>query len=425
MENLELKNTEFNTLDEIFSVVIGVLAKDEGKIHLSKFNKIIYQLGLDRINQVELKDIISKIRKDPKLNKIKNDTIQGNYVLGDLSDVTGNKPFEGNNYFKAVSTYTLDNERALSSAREIKKVHKEGAYLGILMEDLKEELVENLLTFNEEPLIKRTVRDNDDDEHLIIGVSDWHVGAINTDYSNGGYNFDVLVKRMSTFIDEIGYTISTRGINNVTIFFVGDLVEHINMREVNQAFETEFTLAQQITKGQQLLLNLIKEVSSMVDGTVTFGMVAGNHDRLQGNKNQKVYNDSVAYIVLDNIIMLSELGFLTGVDIIDNRKDIYTIRHKVSGKNIVVNHGDMIKGKGKNITKFIENENIDILFTGHIHHLNVTQEDFKRLHIVVSSPMGYNNYAKELLLSKTSPSQQMVVLNNNTPHVELKTVYLD
>ena len=115
------------------------------------------------------------------------------------------------------------------------------------------------------------------------------------------------------------------------------------MRSVNQAFDTEFTLAEQITKGTRLLIDVLSQISEVTEGNLRFGIVGGNHDRLQGNKNEKIYNDNVAYITLDTMLNLQELGVLNGIEIIDNREDIYTIEDVVANQRIVVNHGDNLK----------------------------------------------------------------------------------
>ena len=417
-------SNQFNTVEELYAVVIGVLFKDEGKVSTAKFNKIIKEYGLDRINIQELKDIVQEVRDTDYLNDIKDKALEGTITLGDLQAVDGEKPFNGNDYWKTVSTYVVENERHLSHLRELRKHNREGAYLNILMDDLKKELKKDL---NGKPLIQQTQLQEikDSEKHLVVCLSDWHIGFTNNDYHNGGYNYDTLVDRLEQFIAETIETIKERNINDVTVFFIGDLVEHVNMRDVNQAFDTEFTLAEQISKGTRLLADVLDTLREYTPGSLTFGMIGGNHDRMQGNKNQKIYNDNVAYIVLDTLLMLKEQDVLKGINIIDNLHDIYTIRHTVANKNILVNHGDGLKGKGNHINKFIETEPIDLLLTGHVHHFSVKQEDFNRMHIVASSPMGYNNYAKELHLSKTMPSQQLIVLDNKVKDVEIKTVFLD
>lgn len=196
------------------------------------------------------------------------------------------------------------------------------------------------------------------------------------------------------------------------------------MRSVNQAFDTEFTLAEQITKGTRLLIDVLSQISEVAEGNLRFGIVGGNHDRLQGNKNEKIYNDNVAYITLDTMLNLQELGVLNGIEIIDNREDIYTIEDVVANQRIVVNHGDNLKGNVNHIPKFIKDQVFDLLITGHVHHLRVKQEDYNRQHITVGSTIGYNTYSKELHLSKTTPSQQLLFLEHDSKDIELKTVYL-
>lgn len=196
------------------------------------------------------------------------------------------------------------------------------------------------------------------------------------------------------------------------------------MRSVNQAFDTEFTLAEQITKGTRLLIDVLSQLSEVTEGNLRFGIVGGNHDRLQGNKNEKIYNDNVAYITLDTMLNLQELGVLNGIEIIDNREDIYTIEDMVANQRIVVNHGDNLKGNVNHIPKFIKDQVFDLLITGHVHHLRVKQEDYNRQHITVGSTIGYNTYSKELHLSKTTPSQQLLFLEHDSKDIELKTIYL-
>lgn len=415
--------SKYKTIEEVQAVIIGVLFKDEGKIVTSKFNKITREFGLDRIGKDDLKEIVEDIRKDEYLNELKNKAIKGKVTLGDLKDVADNQVFEGNNYHEEVSTYVVAKEKELSHLREQRKHNRHTAYPQIMFDELKGHMVKELQgeTLVEHHGSKATI----DDTELIVLLSDFHIGSIVSDMTNGKYDFEVLKSRLNHFIDTTVKEIEDRDISNVTVYFVGDLVEHINMRDVNQAFETEFTLAEQISKGTRLLIDILNALSDVVTGELRFGIIGGNHDRMQGNKNQKIYNDNIAYVVLDSLLLFQEQGLLRGINIIDNREDIYTIRDNFGGKSIIINHGDGLKGKGNHINKFILDSHIDLLITGHVHHFSVKQEDFNRMHIVASSPMGYNNYAKELHLSKTKPSQQLLFVNKENKDIDIKTVFLD
>lgn len=414
--------SNYKTIEEVQAVIIGVLFKDEGKIVTSKFNKITKEFGLDRIGKDDLKEIVEDIRQDEYLNELKNKAIKGKVTLGDLKDVADNQVFEGNNYHEEVSTYVVAKEKELSHLREQRKHNRHTAYPQIMFDELKEHMVKEL---QGEALVTHTPVSQSNEEELVVLLSDFHIGANVSDMTNGGYDFSTLQKRLNQLLEDIYLEVAKRDIDNVTVYFVGDLIEHINMRDVNQAFETEFTMAEQISKGTRILIDFLNAISEYTVGTLRFGMIGGNHDRMQGNKNQKIYNDNVAYIVLDSLFLLQEQGILDGIEIIDNRSDVYNIKDTVAGKNIIVNHGDGLKGKGNHITKFIEDKHIDLLITGHVHHFSMKQEDFNRMHIVASSPMGYNNFAKELHLSRTKPSQQLLFISSENKDVTVKTVFLD
>ena len=413
---------EFKSVEEIYAIVFGSLLRDEGKIVSAKFNKIINQFGLDRVSAKDLQDIYNEIDEDNYLSDIKDKAIDGKINLKDVEDVKGDLPFKDTKVLDTVSNYVVDNKRRLAELREVRKQQEPHAYAHMLMQDLREDFVKEL----DKPILDREedILFGGNNKELVVLLSDTHIGYVLKDNKTGGYNFEILKERLQHFVDKTKYEIQDRNIDHVTVYFVGDLIEHVSMRNVNQAFDTEFTLSEQITKGTRLLVDVLQQLSEVVEGQLRFGIVGGNHDRLQGNKNEKIYNDNVAYIALDTLINLQELGLFNGVEIIDNRDDIYTIEDKVASQSIVVNHGDNLKGNVNHIPKFIKDQVFDILITGHVHHLRVKQEDYTRQHITVGSTIGYNTYSKELNLSRTAPSQQLLFLDRDSKDIELKTIYL-
>lgn len=168
---------QFNTVEELYAVVIGVLGKEEGKIVSSKFNKVISEYGLDKVSVAELKNIVNDVRENSYLNDLKNQALDGTLTLGDLRSVEDKKVFNNNDYFKTVSTYVTENERVLSNQREFRKHAKEGAYLNILIEDLKETLSDDLQPKNK--LIESNydnVTTSSDDKSMVVLLSDFHIG---------------------------------------------------------------------------------------------------------------------------------------------------------------------------------------------------------------------------------------------------------
>ncbi len=165
----------YKSIEEVYAIVFGVLAKDEGKIVSSKFNKILNEIGIDRVSVNDLKDISEMIHEDGYLNGLKNDAILGKVSLKDLESVEGKKVFKDNNYLDTVSTYVVENEKRLSNLRELRKHQKNGAYMEMLMDNLKEHMVKEL---QGNPLVahKKNLGYSDNEDELIVLLSDFHIG---------------------------------------------------------------------------------------------------------------------------------------------------------------------------------------------------------------------------------------------------------
>lgn len=165
---------KFNTVEEVYAVVFGVLLRDEGKIVSSKFNKIINELGLDRVRAKEIQEIYNEIDADDYLADIKEQATDGEITLDTVEGVTGDKPFEDKKLVDTVSSYVVDNKRRLAELREVRKQQEPHAYSKILMQDLREDFKSI-----EEPLLDResdiTIKESNNEE-LVVLLSDWHIG---------------------------------------------------------------------------------------------------------------------------------------------------------------------------------------------------------------------------------------------------------
>lgn len=401
-------------MEKQYAIIFGVLLATENKITSAKVNKIaVNKLGYERMPALEIQELYNDLANDPTYDEIITKAIQGEYKLEDLRDYKSEQVFESNDYINEVTPSIIAQEEQRASMRHFNKVMKSGAYMASLMNNLKVDLEDAFSDFDvveyKKPEVVNFVED--DSETMILTLSDFHVGFAFTDSLSDGYNFEVLKKRLKTYLDRVHEMIADRNISNFRIYFVGDLIEHVSMRNVNQAFETEFTLSEQIAKGIRLLSDIIEDLNKY--GNVTFSIVHGNHDRLQGNKNDKIYNDSVAYIALDQLLFLQEHGAFQGVNIIDNRKDIHNAVDTVYNYNIALNHGESLPNKKPVMHKLPNSQSVDILITGHVHHFYVIQENKHSLHVVNSSPIGYNNYSKEHMFGYTSPSQTVMILSDN------------
>lgn len=413
-EEIALLHTE----EGAYAVIMGYLKAERGKIAPSVFNKFALQLGHSKMNKQDLIEFAKTMQDNPVLYSIYSKSYERKVTLEEVTHTV--QAFNGEDevlkitepeVFSQVTSFLIDNEDNNARLRELRKLQREGVYMNILMENLKKHLVDELKGMPRAKYIKTEVPEpQTGDKHLVLLFADWHIGALVFNEETGGYNFVKLTGKVQNIVTQILQITRTLDIKHVYCFHLGDVQEHIDMRNVNQAFEAEFPATEQIAKGTRLITDVLMTLSKEVH--VTFGMVAGNHDRFSGNKDDKIYNDNSVYIILDTLFLLKEtFGQLPNVTLIDNRKDTYEFTIKVAGKNIKVKHGDHERKQNDvKIPKHIKTEQIDFLIMGHIHTTRIVQEDFSRFHIYVGSPMGGNNYSKELNLPTTQGAQMLMVL---------------
>lgn len=407
------------------AIIFGHLVKTFGKVQTAKFNKIALELGYDRVTAKDIKKMADRFEKDDTLDTLVQQSIVGEIGLEDLTKYKSDrKPFLEKSTYDVVTAYQVEHQRVLANNREFNKIQREGAYVHLLFDGLKNTFREEFATLSKPKYDFTYTRETlEGDKELVVLLSDLHIGALVNNLDTGGYNFEILNQRLTTYLHEIKQMAELMKVSKVRIYNLGDNIEHINMRSVNQAFEAEFTAVEQIAKATRLIVDFVMEVEKVAP--VKYGMIGGNHDRFQGNKNDKIYNDNVAYLILDYMFMMQEFGMLQQTELIDNREDIYGFEDTVQGKVIKASHGDSLKGKGAHIHKFVKDHGIDYLVTGHVHHHLISQEDFARLHITNASPMGANNFSKELNLPLSTPSQTMFVLGAALKGPIIYTVFFE
>lgn len=433
-DNYNFSREELQDLMVMESVITGYLYRTYNRMPVTNYNKIATSLGLDKRNKESLLDLLAVIAEDKDLTKWHMLAIEGSIGVEDLenynsfSNEVPVKTIGQEGIHNVIAPYIVANEEVLANNREFRDIQKSGAHVERLFTGLKhymhKEFVEKKL--NEPQYIVLKQPTGNSNKELIVGLSDWHVGAKVDNIDTGGYSFDILKRRLNQFVTETIEAINLYDIQHVHMYFVGDLIEHINMRNVNQAFEAEFPATEQISKGKRLIYDTISAIASQVP-YLTFGAVGGNHDRFQGNKADKIYNDNVAYLLVDELLMLQELGALPkNVDIIDNRSDVYSFVDRVAGKNVKVTHGDTeAKKDDVKIRKHIRREDIDYLIMGHVHTSRIVQEDYSRYQVYIGSTMGANNYSTENNFPTTIPSQLLMVLDTEKDAPIFNPVMLD
>jgi predicted phosphodiesterase len=421
-----------------FAVVMGYLKAERGKIAPAVFNKIVTGMGFDRVKKADLVALGEEINNDPVLFSLYDKGYKREIKIDDVTEylreakVEAEKKFaetygeefdpdsipaslKEKDLFAHITNFLIANEDNNARLRELRKLQREGVYMKILMENLKKYMVEELKGMPRAKYLQTPIEPlKKGDRSLVLLFSDWHVGALVYNEKTGGYNFKKLqhqVKEVQRYVLDL---IDELDIKHVYVLHLGDQIEHISMRNVNQAFETEFPAAEQVAKTTRLIVDFLLTMSKHIH--ITYGMISGNHDRIQGNKHDKVYNDTFTYIIIDFLFLLQDtFGQLPNITLLDNREDTYELLLKVAGKSIKSVHGDHEKKKESvKIPKHIKEEVIDFLFFGHFHTTGMLQEDYGRFNVSSGSPMGANNFSKELNLPTTYAAQTAVILTEGS-----------
>ena len=232
---------------------------------------------------------------------------------------------------------------------------------------------------------------------IVAFVTDWHIGATVHGVNGNDYNLDIAKARMKEYTETLLKQIKRKNPERVVILHGGDFVEAVDHRNINQAFDAQLNATEQLSEATRMFIELIDSV--VTTGTkVTVGLVGGNHDRFTSNKKEAIYNDNLAYNVLDIVKLMQETGHWDNnqLDIIDNSHDVYSLELPIYSKTIRLVHGDFLKRGDYKIASQIKDHPINMLLYGHLHSFKVVQEDINQLSIMAGSLQGNNSYSKQL-----------------------------
>ncbi|UOE58208.1 metallophosphoesterase family protein [Cytobacillus oceanisediminis] len=312
----------------------------------------------------------------------------------------------------AVGEMYLEKQDFMRVKRELNKVKRELSKPLLIAEEVRNVMLDDT-DFQIPPLALNPPYQFTHSTKAIIVITDWHIGATVHHMKGNHYNFKIAQKRIDKLLKKSLEYCDQFGIWDVTVACIGDMVEHINMRNVNQSYEAEFPLAEQIVKATKLITSFIVNLSEYVN--VDFFCIAGNHDRFQANKTDVIDTDNVMYVIAENIKNTLELLNLPKVKFIEADKH-FNYEHvvEINGKRIKLVHGDFEKrtDKGK-IDKHIaaDEEFYDAVIMGHFHYFEVIERNYGNLEIRVGSPMGRNSYSRKFK-ANSDPSQAIIIVTN-------------
>lgn len=247
---------------------------------------------------------------------------------------------------------------------------------------------------------------------MFVVLTDLHIGALVDNVYGNSYNYAIAWNRIEAYLVKIAEYVRIFNIRKINLVILGDLIEHVYMRLKQQA-DVEFTMAQQIVKATELILWFIVQLSKLAH--VEVESIAGNHDRMNGNKDLSLDDDNANVIINQTVAMMINSHNATNINFIEPSRSATEIHKEVHGRVFKFVHGHLDNGNKRDRLKgyiSMTNEFVDCLVYGHLHNWRVEDSDNGRLTVGIGSIMGRNNYSKAFNCA-TDASQGIIIVKND------------
>jgi len=283
--------------------------------------------------------------------------------------------------------------------------------IGNIIENMHNELRESIPKFIPDKITPTFVKRNDIKQG-VIQLSDIHA----TEVVEGGYNLDIMDKRLKCLFEEALVEFNYRDISIINILMTGDLI--------NAEHHLDKMLTNQKTRVEGLKI-LFQSLSSNIDYLLNAGFeiriagILGNESRLNGYEKMSAVNE-IAMNNLDYLLMvLLQARYGNNVEFLNNGDVLEEMIHS-NGKNIILCHGHSLKQTNEKVLtdeviklkhKWFLKTGImaDLVILGHIHSTWLN-------HIFCRSAslVGGNGYSENTLNIPQSHASQNIYIVGDT-----------
>lgn len=246
------------------------------------------------------------------------------------------------------------------------------------------------------------------DKKMVVFLSDLHIGAL-VDIDENEYDFKIAQDRMQIYLDKIISEIKRNDISEVYVVNLGDSIENPYMH--NLSYTSEFTYSEQTACASDIIIKFIKKLSEVA--YVRVAGIAGNHDRMNDDKNKSLYGDHAVKGInkaIQSFIEHSEIERIT----YEQAKD-YEHSIEVNGIHIKCVHGDLDNISDKTtLAKHIQKDGINysIIAMGHYHHHWVKEVAINKFMVGFGSLKGVDAHGDRTRLM-SSASQGYIIVDEN------------
>lgn len=257
-------------------------------------------------------------------------------------------------------------------------------------EELNEILVKSIqegdlprLDYEFDPYGVVTQSDND----LLVSLNDIHYGATVENYWNT-YNSDICREMMCRYLDRIIQIARTHSSQNCIVWANGDEISgniHKSITVTNKE-----NVIEQIKGVSELIAEFIAELSKHFV-TVTFVSVAGNHSRLDPNKDNALVSERLDDLIewyLAARLQSFENVIIGGGEKVDETMYLIDVR----GKTYCGVHGDFDGSANKiQALRTMARKPLYAVLSGHLHHCKMDDVQGIRT-IMAGSFLGMDDY---------------------------------
>lgn len=225
------------------------------------------------------------------------------------------------------------------------------------------------------------------DNDLLISLNDIHYGADVSNYWNT-YNSDICREMLCRYLDRIISIAETHHSQNCIVWQNGDAINgniHYSIAVTNKE-----NVIEQVKGVSELIAEFLAELSKHFE-TVTFVSVAGNHSRLNPNKDMSLTSerlDDLIELYLSARLQNFENVVVGGGTKIDETMYLVDVR----GKTYCGVHGDFDGSAGKIQTlQTMVKVPLYAVLSGHMHHNKIDEVQGIKT-IMAGSFLGMDDY---------------------------------
>ncbi len=377
------------------------IQKDEGKANWSKIVKMLKKDGYDAVKSEGFRQAVKKFQK--KIGKLpkRQDFEQSSLTLkiGELAEAKReiqNQRREFNKLKRELLDQSIYRRELENALREVVNDYQANGYV-CQQTDLD----------GPEGLKTTQNKQDSDDTALVVSLSDWHIGCkFKTSYNE--FSYKIVTNLVTEYLNKIERLIDNYGAENVLLLNLGDTVEQNYMRNFSQSFEAEFDFSTQQARAIQLVSSFVKQLCLERPQTkFYYSAVAGNHDRMNGNKKEVIYGDSFQTILN---LFLENLP-LENFEVIEQESPVKGSVN-FAGVNIAFEHGDKLNLNDRHILATVSQRDgrvYNALLVGHLHHYQVIENN--GLFVMSGSLKGSDTYSESLNL-RADRSQACLLIRN-------------